>query len=94
LEATKPAAVCYQTALESLKLRAQQVAYVGHDARALSGAAQVGLRTIAINADSGARSDLLVANFGDLPTMIKPWRTAQLPSRQPAVFPDRWTQAA
>jgi FMN phosphatase YigB (HAD superfamily) len=94
LEAAKPAAVCYQTALESLQLGAKQVAYVGHDARSLSGAARIGLRTIAINHESGARADIFVGGFGDLPTAIKPWRTTQLSSPKPAVFADRWTQAA
>ncbi len=94
LRAAKPATICYQTTLESLKLSAKQVAYVGHDARALSGAAQVGLRTIAINHESGARADIFVASFGDLPTAIKPWRTTQLSPPKSAVFPDRWTQAA
>jgi FMN phosphatase YigB (HAD superfamily) len=94
LEAAKPAAICYKTTLASLKLCADQVAYVGHDGRSLVGAAQVGLRTIAMNPDCGAAADIFVPCVAELPAAIRSWRTTQLPAPALVDSPDRWPQAA
>ncbi len=87
LEAAKPAAICYQTTLASLKLCADQVAYVGCDARALVGAAQVGLRTVAMNHGCGVGADLFVASIAELPAAIRSWRTTARPAPQVQEFP-------
>ena len=94
LQAAMPASVCFQSALDSLKLSARRAAYIGHDSRSLKGAAQFGLKTIAINHAADARADLFVGGFGELPDAIKTWRTTLLSPAKPVVYPDRWTQAA
>lgn len=94
LEAAKPAAVCYQAALDSLRLPARQAAYVGHQSLALAGAQRVGLRTIAFNHEPAARADIYLQRFSDLPAALKAWKAAGLGpaaasaagrSRQPAI---------
>ena len=49
LQRTKPDPRCYLAALEAMRLPAGQVAFVGHDAAELAGAARVGMPTIACN---------------------------------------------
>ena len=70
LEQIKPEAVCYRTALDAMKLRADQVAFVGHDAQELAGAAEVGMQTIAFNYDNDAQADVFMARFEELIELV------------------------
>ena len=66
LGAIKPNPVSYLAALEEMKLPAEQVAYVGHDARSLEGAAQLGLCTVAFNFEPEAQADVYLDHFEEL----------------------------
>ena len=66
LGCTMPEAACYRAALDALQLPAAEVAFVGHDARELHGAAVQGLATIAFNSDRDARADVYLQRFEDL----------------------------
>jgi len=66
LRCTMPKAACYQAALAALQLPAAEVAFVGHDARELHGAAVQGLTTIAFNGDRDAQADIHLQRFEDL----------------------------
>jgi len=66
LGAVKPNPISYLAAIEELKLSAQNVAYVGHDAKALQGAAQVGMYTIAFNFDQDVEADAYLHHFEKL----------------------------
>jgi FMN phosphatase YigB (HAD superfamily) len=63
---TMPAAACYEAALRAMQLPFAEVAFVGHDARELRGAAAQGLATIAFNSDRDARADVFLQRFEDL----------------------------
>jgi FMN phosphatase YigB (HAD superfamily) len=66
VEATQPAAECYEASLRALALPAWQVLYVGHDSRHLAGARAAGLVTAAFNFQPSADADLYLARFEDL----------------------------
>ena len=66
LGCTMPEPACYRAALAALQLPAAEVAFVGHDARELRGAAAQGLATIAFNSDRDARADVYLQRFEDL----------------------------
>ena len=66
LARTKPDPVCYRTALEGMRLRAEEAAFVGHDSEELAGAAEVGMQTIAFNYDGDAEADVFLTCFGEL----------------------------
>ena len=66
LGCTMPEAACYRAALLAMQLPAADVAFVGHDARELRGAAVQGLSTIAFNSDPDARADVYLQRFEDL----------------------------
>jgi FMN phosphatase YigB (HAD superfamily) len=66
LGCTMPAATCYEAALQAMQLPAAEVAFVGHDARELRGAAVQGMATIAFNSDRDARADVYLQRFDDL----------------------------
>ena len=66
LGCTMPEAACYRAALQAMQLPAAEVAFVGHDARELRGAAVQGLATIAFNSDRDARADVYLQRFEDL----------------------------
>jgi len=72
LERIKPDPVCYLTALEAMGLSADQVAFVGHDAEELAGAAGVGMSTIAFNYDPHAKADVFIARFEELLQVASP----------------------
>jgi len=72
LRRTKPDAVCYLAALEAMQQTAAVTAFVGHDAAELAGAAAVGLRTVAFNADSGAVADRAIGPFEELWDLVNP----------------------
>jgi len=61
-----PEGACYRAALEAIRLSAAEVAFVGHDARELHGAAVQGLTTIAFNSDRDARADVYLQRFESL----------------------------
>ena len=66
LERTKPDPVCYHEALSAIGMRAEQVAFVGHDADEMAGAKAVGLRTLAFNFEPGTKADRYLARFEEL----------------------------
>jgi HAD superfamily hydrolase (TIGR01509 family) len=66
LKQAKPAPLGYQTAAAAMRLPIEQVAFVGHDAEELAGAAAVGMPTIAFNYDPGVTADVLLERFEDL----------------------------
>lgn len=67
LKVCKPDPRIYLAALEPLKVRPQEAAFVGHAAAELRGAKAVGLMTIAFNSDDAAVSaDHVIANFAEL----------------------------
>jgi HAD superfamily hydrolase (TIGR01509 family) len=66
LERTKPDPACYEAALAGLRLPAERVAFVGHDAEELAGARAVRMRTIAFNNDPEAVADIYLGNFHEL----------------------------
>jgi len=66
LERTKPDPVCYHEALSAIGMRAEQVAFVGHDADEMTGAKAVGLRTLAFNFEPGTKADRYLARFEEL----------------------------
>lgn len=66
LKQTKPAAGNYQAALAAMQLSAEQVAFVGHDAEELAGAAAIGMPTIAFNYDCDVRADVCLERFEEL----------------------------
>ncbi len=61
-----PEPACYHAALEAMQLPAAEVAFVGHDARELHGAAAQCISTIAFNSDREARADVYLQRFEDL----------------------------
>ena len=61
-----PEEACYQTALEAMDCQAAETAFVGHDADQLTGAAAVGMRTVAFNYDTDARADVHLSRFDEL----------------------------
>jgi HAD superfamily hydrolase (TIGR01509 family) len=70
LKQTKPHPVGYQTALAGMKLKADQVAFVGHDAQELTGAARAGMRTIAFNHEPGSVAGWYLDRFDGLCQII------------------------
>jgi len=56
----------YRAALKAMELPAPEVAFVGHDAEELAGAAAVGMRTVAFNFDPQAEADVCLARFEQL----------------------------
>jgi HAD superfamily hydrolase (TIGR01509 family) len=71
LRRTKPDPLCYLAALDAMRLPAADVAFVGHDADELAGAARVGMPTIACNFDPDAQADVFIARFEDLPDVVQ-----------------------
>jgi HAD superfamily hydrolase (TIGR01509 family) len=67
---TRPAPLCYHTALAALKRSAADVAFVGHDSEELEGAALVGMPTIAFNFAADARADVFIARFDELSEVV------------------------
>jgi len=66
LGCTMPAPACYRAALDAVRLPIAEVAFVGHDARELRGAAAQGLSTFAFNRDRDAKADLYLQRFEEL----------------------------
>ena len=72
LRRTKPDAECYLATLEAMQQTAAVTAFVGHDAIELAGAAAVGLRTVAFNADADAVADRAIGPFEELWDLVNP----------------------
>jgi HAD superfamily hydrolase (TIGR01509 family) len=68
---TKPSVRGYETALAALRLPASQVAFVGHDAEELAGAAAVGMPTIAFNYDPDVTADVYLERFEELLDLVE-----------------------
>ncbi len=64
--AHKPEPALYLNALEQARLTPPEAAFVGHEARELEGARQVGLTTVAVNYDREASADYYVDSLLDL----------------------------
>lgn len=56
----------YQSVLSGMQLSPSEVAFIGHSRKELSGAAKLGMKTIAINFDKDVRADLYLQRFSDL----------------------------
>jgi FMN phosphatase YigB (HAD superfamily) len=70
LAQTMPEAGCYEAALAGMKLPAHRVAFVGHDAGQLAGAARLGMPTIAFNCDADALADVYLQRFENLLELV------------------------
>ncbi len=66
LGAHKPDPAMYLNALQQAHLAPSEAAFVGHDAGELEGARQVGLATVAVNYDPGAKADYYARSLVDL----------------------------
>jgi HAD superfamily hydrolase (TIGR01509 family) len=66
LEYTKPSPICYRAALNAMQLSADEVAFVGHDGAELAGARAIGMRTVAVNYERGAKADHYLTRFDEL----------------------------
>ena len=66
----KPDPLGYLTALQGMQLGAKGVAFVGHDAAELAGAAKVGMQTIAFNFAPDARADVFLTRFDELLELV------------------------
>ena len=77
----QPDQLCYTSALNLLGCDAAEAAYVGHSARALSGARRAGMRTIAFNFEPDAPADVHLGRFDELlrhlPSALAPSRRLQ-----------------
>ncbi len=62
----KPEPLCYLAAVRAMGLDGGEVAFVGHDAAELAGAARAGLMTVAFNPPRGAAADVFIARFEHL----------------------------
>ena len=71
LERTMPDECCYLTALAAMGRPVEQVAFVGHDAAELAGAAQLGMPTIAFNHDPEAQAHTYLDRFDDLLDVVE-----------------------
>jgi FMN phosphatase YigB (HAD superfamily) len=67
-----PDRAAYRAALETMRLAAEEVAFVGHDGDELAGAALVGMPTIAINYDHDAVADVYLEHFQQLGGIVEP----------------------
>lgn len=75
---TKPDPLCYQTAVSAMGLTMPRVAFVGHDAEELAGAAAAGMPTIAFNYEPAARADVYLERFDELLAMASPGAASAL----------------
>ncbi|MCE9606267.1 MAG: HAD family hydrolase [Planctomycetia bacterium] len=66
LKQTKPAGVCYRTAIERLRLAPAQTAFVGHDAEELIGARRAGMPAVAIHYERDAVAEVFLHRFEEL----------------------------
>ena len=67
----KPDPTAYQAALFAMGLEADQVAFVGHDAAELAGAADLGMRTVAFNHEHDALADVYLDRFDQLSGVVE-----------------------
>jgi FMN phosphatase YigB (HAD superfamily) len=78
LEATKPAAACYQAAIAVMDAPAEELAFVGCDRDSLVGARACGLRTIAVNCPDDVAADARLSKFSELLDVVERWSTLQV----------------
>jgi len=64
--AHKPDPPIYLEALRQAALTPAEAAFVGHSAHELDGARRVGMTTVAVNVEPGARADYYIATLPDL----------------------------
>ncbi len=60
----------YEAALDAMHLPPERVAFVGHDAVELAGAAALGMSTIVFNGDADARADFAIDRFEELGQLV------------------------
>ncbi len=63
---TMPDPACYMKALGEMQLSPAEVAFVGHDALEMSGAAELGMPTIAFNFEPDVQADVYINRFDEL----------------------------
>ncbi|MBN2023644.1 MAG: HAD family hydrolase [Pirellulales bacterium] len=75
---TKPCPMGYARSLRAMGLDAADVAFVGHRAAELAGAAALGMGTIALNYDEDVQADVCVGRFDELLSLaaMQPRRAA------------------
>jgi HAD superfamily hydrolase (TIGR01509 family) len=78
LQHAKPEPACYQAALDLLKLPASEVALVACLQDDLSGAAVVGLRSFAVNAETSVKANHCLRRFDELVAMCAPRAAATI----------------
>lgn len=66
LKQTKPARVCYATAIERLGLTPKQTAFIGHDNDELIGARRSGMPVVAIHYERNAVAEVFLRRFDGL----------------------------
>lgn len=69
---TKPHPAAYRRAAEALGRPVERIAFVGHDAEELEGAAAVGMRTVAFNCPPSVVADVWIARFDGLCAVFLP----------------------
>ena len=67
-----PDPASYGAALRAMRLPPHRVAFVGHNAVELAGAAALGMTTVAFNGDADARANLVLDRFEDLLQVAAP----------------------
>lgn len=72
LHRTKPDPICYQTVVAAIGLSTDECAFVGHDPEELTGAAAVGLRTVAFNYEPGVVANVYLDRFEQLIELVRP----------------------
>ncbi len=63
---TMPDPICYMKALGEMQLSPAEVAFVGHDSLEMSGAAELGMPTIAFNFEPDVQADVYINRFEEL----------------------------
>lgn len=86
LGSSKPDPACFHAVLAALELASDRVTFVGHEARELSAARQLGMPTVAFNCEAKADADLHCLHFPELlelvPACTASSRHARARSRQ------------
>ena len=68
----KPDKKAYNEVLKRLKLKPNEVLFVGHEKSELDGAKKVGIKTVAINYKKNVKADFYLKDFHDLIKLINP----------------------
>lgn len=66
LQRTKPSRICYDTAIDRLRLTPAQAAFIGHDNDELLGARRAGMPVVAIHFERNATAEVFLRRFDGL----------------------------